>query len=295
MRAGFLVGAGVRGLGPLGELRGLAPYDDNRGHGGGRGGGPEGEADGAGCLAEGVAGVVGGEAVDGGPQDAAGGVAEEETRPPHPVDAGQHGGVRPEHRNEPAEKDDLAAVAIEDVPPDLQLRFVNADIMAVLTQETVTAGATDPEADVIAQDRGGRSRSEDNPRGQLMGVTGIASRQDKSRFPGHRYTDALGADKKSDGEISVGDNEVAHASVILLISLRPAPAAGELATNVREIRAVFHRPQDLLRPRGVVLRGYSPRVVPARAMVVFARPVISGRLRVRLRPRGKWRCRPRRR
>ncbi len=94
---------------------------------------------------------------DGRPEDAAGGVEDEEAAPVHLHRAGQEGGLGAKDRDEAAEEDDLAAVAIEQVAADLQPVLIDADVVAVAAQQPVAAGAADQVADVVADGRSGCS------------------------------------------------------------------------------------------------------------------------------------------
>jgi len=73
-------------------------------------------------------------------------------------------------------------VTVEDVPSDLDLAFIDADVVAVAAQKPVAAFVADPKPDVVADDGGGGGDSEDDPDRQFVGAAGVGARGDQDRL-----------------------------------------------------------------------------------------------------------------
>src|SRR5262249_27156183 len=109
-------------------------------------------------MEHGGAEAVGAQAINEGPEHAAGRVGDEEAAPFHAVHAGKNGGQYPEHGDEPAEEHHLAAVMEEKVLAQLDPRFRQADVAPVAQQKAVSELPPYPIADIVSEDRpdGGR-------------------------------------------------------------------------------------------------------------------------------------------
>src|SRR2546421_9562128 len=79
-------------------------------------------------------------------------VEEQKAGPAHPIRPGQERGPCPQYSDKAPKEDDLAAVLHEEVLPQLQLAFIQTNIVTVAAQETVAAHASNYEAEVITQD-----------------------------------------------------------------------------------------------------------------------------------------------
>src|SRR5918911_853723 len=152
---------------------------------------------------QGVGQVVEPERVGRRPRDAARRVEGKEPRVAHAARAGEEGGVRAQDRDEATEEDDGAAVAVEEQPPDLELRFVDPDLGAVAPQQPIAAEETDPEADVVSDDRApGRRRPHQLDR-QVVSRTRIQRGDDDHRLARKRNAQAFDGDEGEDRRVAV--------------------------------------------------------------------------------------------
>src|SRR5437588_4721161 len=103
---------------------------------------------------------VSAETIDDRPDHAARRIGDEEALPFHPVHPGEEGGEHAQHGDEPAEEHHLAAVAQEQVLPELDARLREADVAPVAQQQRVAELAPQPIADVVAEDRAERGRAD---------------------------------------------------------------------------------------------------------------------------------------
>src|SRR5262249_59542625 len=81
-------------------------------------------------------------------KEGAGGVKDKKQPPFHAVGSGQNGGQHTQHGNEPAEEDELGAVAAEQELPDLEPRLGQADAPAIMQRQP----KPELSADQVAQD-----------------------------------------------------------------------------------------------------------------------------------------------
>ena len=162
----------------------------------------EGDGQRRGQLGQCGTGEVCGEGVGGGPDDRPRGVEGEEIGVVHPGRPGQEGGVGPQHRDEAAEEDHLAPVALEEISGDLDFRLVEAHQVAVADEQSVAALVPDPVAGRVADDGGGGGHGEDPPDVELPGVAGVDRGGHQGRLPRERHPEALQPDEQGHGEVA---------------------------------------------------------------------------------------------
>ena len=118
-----------------------------------------GEPDGPRVMLERAAEQIAASAEDRRPDDPARRVEEKERLPIVAIDAGEKRRKSPQHRDEAAEKHDLAAVLEEEILPDLEPPLVQANVVSVSVDERKAELAADPIAAIVAEDRARRRRS----------------------------------------------------------------------------------------------------------------------------------------
>src|SRR3984957_20815077 len=97
-------------------------------------------------------------AEDGRPDDSARGIEEKELLPVVAIDASEKRRKSAQHRDEAAEKDDLAAVLEEEILPDFEPLLIKSNIMPKAKNKRKAELATDPIAAIVADDGAGRRR-----------------------------------------------------------------------------------------------------------------------------------------
>ena len=143
-----------------------------------------------------------------GPHDASQGVEEEKARPAHLIGPGQESGPGSQHGDKAPKEDDLAAVLHEEVLPQFQLAFIQTNIATVAAQETVAALASDPEAEIIAQD-GATGGSHDHERnGKMMRCPCINGGNEQHRLAREGNACALDGNKDENCPIAVGGKQM---------------------------------------------------------------------------------------
>src|SRR4051794_20171182 len=125
-------GAGVGALGHVGEPLRPAPQEEREEHDPPEADDPERDVDRRAEPLERLPAVVRRQAEDQRPDDPARRVGDQEAAPFHLPDAGEEGRVRAQDRHEAAEEHDLAAVPVEHVARDLDVRLADAHLVAVL-------------------------------------------------------------------------------------------------------------------------------------------------------------------
>jgi hypothetical protein len=106
--------------------------------------------------------------------DGAGGILYEEARPRHAIDAGQQRRQDPEQRDEAAEKDNFATMALEQILSDLNARLGQTDNASISDEETEADFPSNRVADIVADDGARRCRGDDPEDAQFPGLAGIA-------------------------------------------------------------------------------------------------------------------------
>src|SRR5438105_11236942 len=83
------------------------------------------------------------------PDDAPCCIEEQKAGPGHAIGPGQECSPGPQHGDKAPEEDDFAAMAQEEVLPQLQPALLKANIATIAPQQTVAALASDPETEII--------------------------------------------------------------------------------------------------------------------------------------------------
>ena len=120
----------------------------------------------------------------------------------HPVRAGEERRIGAKHRDEPAEEHDLGAVAHEDVPTHLELRLVEADVLAESAEQRIPAEPADAEPDVVADDRADDGRDDDAGDRQLCVAAAKTAAVMSIVSPGSGMPEALDADEQRDRQVA---------------------------------------------------------------------------------------------
>ena len=109
-------------------------------------------------------------------------------------------------------KGHLASVLQKNVAADFHAAFVQANDPTETAKNSVADGATDPEANIVADDRP-RGRDEDNQEDrEAVGRRGIDRPRGEDRLTGKRDAEALQADDHKDRGVAVAFEEVLNVS-----------------------------------------------------------------------------------
>jgi len=138
--------------------------------------------------------IIGGPPVECRPQNCSGGVAEEESRPAHAIDASQKDRQGTEQGDKSAEEDDLAAMPAEEILAELDPGIGELQIVTITQEQTVADFPADRVADIVAEDRPNRSRGNHQPDIKLLCRAGVNCGRDQSRFAGQGQSHALESD-----------------------------------------------------------------------------------------------------
>ena len=151
---------------------------------------------------------VASQSVDGGPCDSSERIEEQKAVPGHTVCSGQEGGPGAEHGYEASKEDYFAAMFHKEVLSKLQLALVESNIAAKATEQAVASFTSDPEAQIIAQDRAaGRCRDYQGNK-KAMRCTSVDGGDDEHSFTWEGDTSALNGHEEQDCPVAVGSEKM---------------------------------------------------------------------------------------
>jgi hypothetical protein len=117
-------------------------------------------------------------------------------------------GVGPEKGDEPAEEDNLPAVAQKQILAHLEPRLIESDVSAVSGDQADPDRTTDQVADVVAYD-GGRGRDEhDQSDTDLVRRSGVESGRHQGCLARHWNTHAFQRDQREQDPKAIRLNQV---------------------------------------------------------------------------------------
>ena len=144
------------------------------------------------------------------PHDAPKRIEEQKTGPAHLIGPCQEGCPRSQDGDKASEEDHFAAMLEEEILAQLELALIQANIAAIAAQEMVPAFVSDPEPEVIPQDRPAGCRDNHPGNGQLMRGSGSNGRDEQHRFTRKRNARALDRDRAQNGPIAIGGKPWRH-------------------------------------------------------------------------------------
>src|SRR5436190_16180422 len=142
------------------------------------------------------------------PEYAARGVCAEKAPPIHPVRPGKKGGKDAQDRDEAPDEDDCAAVAIEEVLPQLNPSIRDADVASIPQEEPVAEFATDPIPDVVAEDCTSRCGGDDPPNVEFVVAAAVEGGEYERRLAWQRKPHTFESDNDADSPVAVVSYEV---------------------------------------------------------------------------------------
>jgi hypothetical protein len=107
------------------------------------------------------------------------------------VCAREHRGEGTQQRNEATEKHDRPAIALEEEPAQHSLSGVEPNEMTPLFQQRFTKSSTNPEPDIVANDRACRGSGDDEADIERVAGACVYGSADQDGFAGHRDAGAL--------------------------------------------------------------------------------------------------------
>jgi hypothetical protein len=137
------------------------------------------------------------------PNDSSGRVEEQKRRPSIVVRAREQRRENPQEGKETAEKNDLPAVLFEEILPEFEPFFREANKFAVAQKEFRAPCPADPETDIVADDRARRRAGDDKGEVELASGSGINRGQNQNGFSRQRNARALQHDDEEDDPIAV--------------------------------------------------------------------------------------------